>query len=142
MSSGPTATVNRADVPVFCSGNTALITGAASGIGLAVAKLCRKHGMRLALVDNSPNDLQKAKDYFENNGGLEGVETYNVDVSKIDEWKELKESVDERFGPDLDFLMLNAGIGLKGSWHDIEYFQKVCHKTYSIHSILDSSRAH
>ncbi|RCI08795.1 hypothetical protein L249_4652 [Ophiocordyceps polyrhachis-furcata BCC 54312] len=36
---------------VFAPDSNALITGAASGIGLTIAKLCRTKGMRLCLVD-------------------------------------------------------------------------------------------
>ena len=107
---------------VFKAGNTALITGAASGIGLAVAKLCRSHGMKLALVDNNDQKLSQAKQSLS-----EGAETeiYPLDVSKIEEWKELRGKVEKKFGG-VDFLMLNAGIGAKSSWEDTEYFHKVC----------------
>ena len=107
--------------PVFKAGNTALITGAASGIGLAVAKLCRNHGMKLALVDNNTQALSQAKGLFRDG---EDMQTYAMDVSKIEEWKDLKPKVDKSFGR-VDFLMLNAGIGLKGGWEDTEYFHKV-----------------
>lgn len=105
---------------VFAANKTALITGGASGIGLAVAQLCRKHSMKVAIVDVNPGWLSKAKDSL---GGSD-VETYQIDVSKIDQWTDLKSKVEKRFGA-VDFLMLNAGIGLKGSWGDSEYFHKV-----------------
>ena len=107
--------------PVFRPGATALITGAASGIGLATAKLCSKHGMKLALVDINNQSLAKAKSSFSNG---EPMETYTMDVSKIEEWKTLKKNVESKFGG-VDFLMLNAGIGLTGGWEDIDYFHKV-----------------
>lgn len=107
--------------PVFKAGNTALITGAASGIGLAVAKLCRTHGMKVILVDNNTQALTQAKEFLKDG---EDIQTYAMDVSKIDEWKDLKTKIDRSFGR-VDFLMLNAGIGLKSGWEDIEYFHKV-----------------
>ena len=110
--------------PVFRPNKTALITGSASGIGLAVAKLCHNHGMRLALVDNNAKDLEQAKEFFANDGRSGEVEIYEMDVSKVEEWKGLKEKVLERFGG-VDFLMLNAGIGTKGEWEDEGYFHKV-----------------
>jgi NADP-dependent 3-hydroxy acid dehydrogenase YdfG len=105
---------------VFAANKSALITGGASGIGLAVAQLCRKHGMKVALVDNNTEYLAKAKDTL----GSDDVETYQIDVSKNEQWRELKENVLSKFGT-VDLLMLNAGIGLKGSWGDADYFQKV-----------------
>ncbi|MCJ1483734.1 hypothetical protein MMC06_003902 [Schaereria dolodes] len=110
--------------PVFRPNKTALITGSASGIGLAVAKLCHNHGMRLALVDNNAKDLEQAKEFFANDGRSGEVEIYEMDVSKVEEWKGLKEKVLERFGG-VDFLMLNAGIGTKGEWEDEGYFHKI-----------------
>lgn len=106
-------------VSVFAAGKTSLITGGASGIGLAVAQLCRKHGMKVAIVDNNNEYLAKAKEIL----GSADVETYQLDVSKTDQWADIKEKVLTKFGR-IDLLMLNAGIGLKGSWGDSEYFQK------------------
>lgn len=108
--------------PVFKAGNTALITGAASGIGLAVAKLCRKHGMKLALVDKNTDALSQAKSIFEKDEAK--TETYTMDVSQPNEWKSLRSNVESSFNR-VDFLMLNAAIGPKGEWDDMMYFQKV-----------------
>lgn len=105
---------------VFKPNNTALITGGASGIGLAVAKLCRKHGMKVVLVDNNAENLSKAKETL---GGTD-VETYELDVSKAEQWDQLRDAVTKQFGR-IDFLMLNAGTSAKGSWGDSEYFNKV-----------------
>ena len=107
--------------PVFKAGSTALITGAASGIGLAVAKLCHKHGMQLALVDRNTETLAEARSQFANGSA---TKTYAMDVSKIDEWGDLRAKVEMDFGQ-VSFLMLNAGIGLKSGWEDTEYFHKV-----------------
>ena len=106
---------------VFAAGNTALITGAASGIGFAVAQLCKKHGMKLALVDINSTHLANAKKEI---GAQEDVETYDVDVSKPDQWSSLKEKVNQKFGS-IDLLLLNAGVGGQGTWGNAEYFHKV-----------------
>ncbi len=117
--------------PVFKAGSTALITGAASGIGLAVAKLCHKHGMQLALVDRNTETLAEAHSQFANGSA---TQTYAMDVSKIDEWGDLRAKVEMDFGQ-VSFLMLNAGIGLKSGWEDTEYFHKVrCNR--GIHKLL------
>lgn len=47
-----------------------------------------------------------------------------MDVSKIDEWSDLRSKVEMNFGQ-VNFLMLNAGIGVKSGWDDVEYFHTV-----------------
>ena len=115
---------------VFRQSATALISGGASGVGLAVAHLCRRHGMKVAIVDWNTENLAKAKQTL-GEKSPEEVETYQVDVSKIEQWKELKDKVGKKFG-EVDLLMLNAGIGLKGTWGDEEYFQKVSAGPYHV----------
>ncbi|KAF2136236.1 uncharacterized protein K452DRAFT_259410 [Aplosporella prunicola CBS 121167] len=105
---------------VFAANNTALITGGASGIGLAVAQLCRKHGMKVAVADFNTDSLAKAKETL----GSSDVETYQTDVSKLEQWAELKDKVQKKFGG-VDFLMLNAGVGARGGWEDSAYFEKI-----------------
>lgn len=106
---------------VFRANATALITGAASGVGLAVAKLCASHSMNLILVDNNTEKLESAKSSITSKGS---VDTHSMDVSSMSDWTSLKSSV-EKGGKSLDFLHLNAGIGLKGDWTDNTYFHKI-----------------
>lgn len=110
-----------APTKVFRSGANALITGAASGVGLAVAKLCASHSMNLILVDNNTSQLETAKSTLSSSAK---VETHFIDVASLDAWTNLKTSV-EQGGRKLDFLHLNAGIGLKGDWNDSTYFHKI-----------------
>lgn len=100
---------------VFHAGAKALITGGASGIGLAVAQLCSKAGMRVAIVDYNKQTLDLAQKSL----GSE-VQCLQADVSQESDWKSVREKVG-----DVDFLMLNAGTMAQGTWGDAEYFQKV-----------------
>lgn len=77
--------------------------------------------MNLALVDRNSEALSEARSQF--NDGSD-TKTYAMDVSKIDEWSDLRAKVEMDFGQ-VSFLMLNAGIGLKSGWEDTDYFQKV-----------------
>lgn len=109
---------------VFASANTALITGGASGIGLALAKRCAAQGMKLVVVDIDPDTLARAKVELSKAGAAE-VETYTVDVAKDEEWAKLKADVLKRFGS-VELLALNAGTAGKGSqWGEKAGFEKI-----------------
>jgi len=117
----------------FKSGATALITGGASGIGFAFAKICRStYGMNVALLDKNEEHLAKAKTILSSlSKNNEKTETFVIDVSQLDEWKKVKSDFESKFDS-LDFLMLNAGTSFKAKddkpWEDPEYH----HKTYNV----------
>ncbi|PTB65702.1 NAD(P)-binding protein [Trichoderma citrinoviride] len=107
---------------VFAPGATALITGGASGIGLAIAKLCHSKGMKLLLVDRNAETLEKAK--AEVDSSSSDVATSVLDVSKSDGWASLKDQAAKTFGS-IELLVLNAAVGGKGTWGDGDYFRDV-----------------
>ena len=83
--------------------------------------------MKLALVDRNTEALDAARSQFDNGAP---TKTYAMDVSKIDEWSDLRAKVEMDFGQ-VSFLMLNAGIGLKSGWEDTDYFHKVTRAYYT-----------
>lgn len=105
---------------VFKAGHTAVITGGASGIGLALAKRCLGHGMKVLVADWDDETLGAAS---RNVGG--DVGTVKVDVSKADDWARLKSRVDADLGGRVNLLALNAGVGQASSWDDPESFRRV-----------------
>lgn len=114
---------------VFAPGSSALITGGASGIGLAVAKLCRSKGMKVLVVDINKEALQKAKaELIGENGADSDVVTAEVDVSRVDDWDGLKKTAISAFGS-IELLVLNAGVQARGTWGDQAYFNKVYFKS-------------
>lgn len=97
---------------VFKAGNTALITGGASGIGLAMAKKCYGYGMNVAIVDNNKEGLSAAEKSIG-----EKVATYPMDVAKIEEWKDLKGKIERKFGEFVLYSSNEESLGT-GNWEE------------------------
>jgi NAD(P)-dependent dehydrogenase (short-subunit alcohol dehydrogenase family) len=94
------------------SGAVAVITGGASGIGLAAAKRLARGGLKICLADLGEERLAKAAEAVAAGapGGAANVMTMATDVSQVDEVRRLEAAVSERFGG-ADVLMNNAGVG-------------------------------
>jgi NAD(P)-dependent dehydrogenase (short-subunit alcohol dehydrogenase family) len=99
--------------PALSKGRVAVITGSASGIGLAAAKRFASIGMKLVLADLSQDALDRAA------AQLPGAELVTVptDVGKIDEVNRLKDRAYAAFGA-VDVLMNNAGTSPGGGPFD------------------------
>ena len=91
--------------------NVAVITGGASGIGLAAAMRFAALGMKVCIADLGTNRLTEAEAKISSvaPGGAANVMVTNVDVSRIEDMSGLEIAVRERFGG-ADILMNNAGI--------------------------------
>lgn len=89
---------------VFKAGHTAVITGGASGIGLALAKKCHGYGMRVLVADWDDETLKAVES---NVGGP--VATFKMDVGKAEDWAGLKDKVDEELGGGLSRFSLLMG---------------------------------
>ncbi len=87
---------------------TAVITGAASGIGLALARAAAARGMQLVLADLDAARLREAADGL----GLDAqrVLLQRADVSREDDVAALAEAAFARFGA-VHLLCNNAGVG-------------------------------
>jgi len=93
--------------PALASGNAAVVTGAASGIGLAAARRFASLGLRVCLADRDEEALEKALAEFAS--GSE-VFAHATDVSDPGSVDRLAVAVGERFGA-VSVLMNNAGVG-------------------------------
>jgi len=91
--------------------HVAVITGGASGIGLAAAKRFVALGMKVCIADLGHDRLAAAEAELvsASPNGAANVMTMAVDVSKVDEVLSLEAAVRARFGG-TDLLMNNAGI--------------------------------
>ena len=97
--------------PVLSPDNVAVITGGASGIGLAAAKRFAKSGMKVCIADVGAECLASAEKQLAAiaPGGAASVMATATDVSRVEEVAKLEAAVRERFGG-TDLLMNNAGI--------------------------------
>lgn len=89
--------------------NVAVITGGASGIGLATAEAFARAGMKVCIADVDQARLLDAATKLSSVTSATHVMTFAVDVSKAESVAELERAVRERFGG-TDILMNNAGI--------------------------------
>lgn len=99
--------------PAFTSGSVAVITGGASGIGLAAAGRFTTMGMRVVIVDQAEDKLAKAADLIAD-AGAGDVMTARVNVADRSQLEALEQQIADRFGG-TDILMNNAGVGGKSS---------------------------
>jgi len=98
--------------PALVAGAGAVITGAASGIGLAAATACARLGMTVVMADLPGEALESARTAVtEAAAGRGRVLAAPTDVSSFEQVEQLRDVARSEFGvPAL--LMNNAGIGL------------------------------
>jgi NAD(P)-dependent dehydrogenase (short-subunit alcohol dehydrogenase family) len=91
--------------------NVAVITGGASGIGLAAAMRFARLGMKVCIADLGTNRLAEAETKLASAApdGAADIMVAAVDVSRADDVSRLENTVRQRFGG-TDILMNNAGI--------------------------------
>ena len=101
------AKMNKVRHDVF-AGKVALVTGAASGIGLATARAFRQRGAEVAIVDLNPDALGRAAEELG-----EGVLSVACDVTDRSQVKSAFEAICRRFGG-VDIVVSNVGAALQG----------------------------
>lgn len=104
--------------PALSAGRTAVVAGAASGIGLAAARAFAGLGMKVCLADLPGEALDAAASDVAALARSPGeVFAQATDVSKMAEVEALRDAVYARFG-EVGVLMNNAGIGAGGGAYD------------------------
>ena len=119
----------------------AIVTGAASGLGRALAVDLARRGWHVALADLNDAGSQETLDLLRRAGGHGQVE--HLDVTSIDAWQALRDKLKAAW-PSLDLLVNNAGVGCAGNvgelpledWHwivNINLFGAI----YGCHAMID-----
>ena len=113
--------------PALVPGRVAVITGGASGIGLAAGKRFAAMGLKVCLADLSPDALDRAAAEVAAASplGREGVLTVPTDVSRLEAVQALRDAAYATFG-EVAVLMNNAGTAPGGGpWEQIERWRRV-----------------
>ncbi len=106
---------------------TAVITGGASGIGLATAKRLAALGMNVCLADLDETSLASAAEELGAiaPNGSAAIFSVRTDVARLESVCELRDVVIDRFGP-VALVMNNAGTGGGGApWQSYEGWRRV-----------------
>jgi NADP-dependent 3-hydroxy acid dehydrogenase YdfG len=89
------------------SGQVAVITGASSGIGQAIALALAQQGANLCLVGRKLETLEQVAEKARNFGSK--TYSYQVDITNDDEIQTLKENIQQDLGQ-VDLLIHSAGV--------------------------------
>jgi NAD(P)-dependent dehydrogenase (short-subunit alcohol dehydrogenase family) len=100
-------------------GKTALVTGAATGLGYGIAKELKDCGAAVVLAGRRENLLQQAAEELQ-------CDYIQMDISDYDALPQKVAEVEERFGP-LSILVNNAGVqnNQPALSYTLEEFQKI-----------------
>jgi len=91
------------------AGKIAIVTGAASGIGRATARLFADEGMRVATLDRDGEGVARVADEIEAAGG--SAAAWELDVQDAGRIQQVVDEVVARFGG-IEILVNNAGVSL------------------------------
>ena len=93
-------------------GLTALVTGAASGMGRATALIFAAEGANVAVTDLTAEGTQAVANEIKARGGT--AKAWTLDVSKPDDITKVVNEVAAQFGS-LDIIINNAGLSLRAA---------------------------
>jgi short-subunit dehydrogenase len=96
---------------------TALVTGASSGIGLHLAHEFARHGHPLVIVAPVQSELETAAEEFRSEHGVE-VRVIAKDLEQENSAQEICDEL-QAAGVEVDILVNNAGHGFHGKWWEL-----------------------
>ena len=98
-------------------GKVAIITGASSGIGRAIALELASRGVSVMLASRTEENLLAVRKEVEGRGGI--ASHFVVDVRDESMCRELVEATIKRFQK-IDFLINNAGISMRANFSEVD----------------------
>ena len=98
-------------------GKVAFITGAASGIGLGIARACLREGMQVAITDVRDAALKSAAASLD---GGDSVLQLHLDVTDRNQWTACADRVNAELGG-VDLLCSNAGVNFIGATQEATF---------------------
>jgi NADP-dependent 3-hydroxy acid dehydrogenase YdfG len=111
----------------FYQNKVAIVTGASSGIGKAIAIELINRGIKVVLGARREEELRKIADTNKNDGGE--VIYCVVDVTDELQCKKLIETAIEQYGK-LDILVCNAGISMRANFENVK--MEVLHRLMNV----------
>ena len=121
------------------AGRTCVITGAASGIGAALALNLAKRNAVLALVDRDEEGLGQVAE-LAREVGAGGLSTYVVDLSDGGDRLDLAAEVAARHGG-ADLLVNNAGVALSGTFEQVSMKDFDWLMEINLHAVVRMTKA-
>jgi short-subunit dehydrogenase len=119
------------------NGQTALVTGASSGIGLELARLLAKDRYRLVITSRSQSAMDELAAQLRGQGAE--VIVIPADLSKPDEPKRLFNEIG-KLGIDIDILVNNAGFGTHGKFWENDAAQEMSLLQVNVVALADLTR--
>lgn len=113
--------------------DTALITGASSGIGLELAKLFAADGHDLVIVARREELLNKVADEIKSEFGV-NVTVMPKDLSKKESSQEIYNQLTES-GTEINLVVNNAGFGAVGEFSELDYERQMNMINLNINSL-------
>ncbi|MCH7865498.1 MAG: SDR family NAD(P)-dependent oxidoreductase [Proteobacteria bacterium] len=112
--------------PALTPGRVAVVTGAASGIGLAACKRFASLGMKVCMADRDADGLMAASGEVAAiaGGGVDDVLAVPTDVGRLEDWQALKDAVYGKFA-ETGLLMNNAVTRENAcTWENIDHWRR------------------
>jgi short-subunit dehydrogenase len=125
--------------PYVFAGGTAVVTGAASGIGAALAAGLAERGSHLVLLDRDGEGLARVAEDIGRTCSVR-IATYVVDLADADATRRIGATLAAAH-PDTTLLVNNAGVALGGTFDQVSAEQFDAVLAVNLHAVITLTRA-